>query len=278
MPYAPGTLSFRQDGPTRAERERARKASWDARRGTAHQRGYDSKWQKARRGYLAKHPLCVRCLDEDRVVPSTVVDHVQPHRGDKGLFWDSGNWQSLCGSCHDAKTAGEDRQALYMPAGLAPSRPPLVIVAGAPGSGKSTYVAGRAGAGDVVIDVDAIIAEQTGSAERVWTRPVLECALTERNARLRALAESEAERAWFIVTAARLEARRQWADALGACEIAVCYAAATECKARIVADWTRRNVWQEQSAAVDRWHAAFTYRAAETVVRTDSGAGAGRKL
>ncbi|WP_144469068.1 HNH endonuclease signature motif containing protein, partial [Bacillus pumilus] len=31
-----------------------------------------------------------------------------PHKGDKKLFWDSSNWQPLCASCHNRKTAKED--------------------------------------------------------------------------------------------------------------------------------------------------------------------------
>ena len=27
---------------------------------------------------------------------------VVPHKGDSAVFWDTGNWQSLCGSCHNA--------------------------------------------------------------------------------------------------------------------------------------------------------------------------------
>lgn len=75
---------------------------------TAHQRGYDSKWRKAREGFLAKHPLCVRCQANDVIEPATVVDHITPHRGDRSVFWDNQNWQPLCKSCHDRKTATED--------------------------------------------------------------------------------------------------------------------------------------------------------------------------
>lgn len=39
---------------------------------------------------------------------ATVVDHNIPHKGNKVLFWDVSNWQSLCKACHDAKTARED--------------------------------------------------------------------------------------------------------------------------------------------------------------------------
>lgn len=77
-------------------------------RETSAKRGYNSAWRRARAGYLAKHPLCVKCQAAGRVEPATVVDHIIPHRGDKELFWDKLNWQPLCKRCHDHKTATED--------------------------------------------------------------------------------------------------------------------------------------------------------------------------
>ena len=47
---------------------------------TAHQRGYDTRWARARAAYLVKHPLCVMCSKLGRVEPATVVDHIEPHR------------------------------------------------------------------------------------------------------------------------------------------------------------------------------------------------------
>lgn len=64
-------------------------------------RGYGSRWQKARDSWLKRHPLCKMHAELGAIVPATVVDHVIPHRGDKALFWDSTNWQSLCKECHD---------------------------------------------------------------------------------------------------------------------------------------------------------------------------------
>jgi 5-methylcytosine-specific restriction enzyme A len=82
--------------------------TYDNNRGTAAQRGYNSKWRKARLGYLKKHPLCVQCECEGKLTPATVVDHIIPHKGDKQLFWDKNNWQSLCAHHHSIKTAKED--------------------------------------------------------------------------------------------------------------------------------------------------------------------------
>ncbi|MCR8827199.1 HNH endonuclease [Photobacterium sp. TY 1-4] len=39
--------------------------------------------------------------------PATDVDHITPHKGDRRLFFDQSNWQSLCKSCHSRKTARE---------------------------------------------------------------------------------------------------------------------------------------------------------------------------
>lgn len=80
----------------------------ESNRGTAQERGYTKRWGRARAAYLAKHPLCVECLKDNRPVPATVVDHITPHKGDQSLFWDETNWQALCKTCHDAKTVRED--------------------------------------------------------------------------------------------------------------------------------------------------------------------------
>lgn len=107
MPHrAPTHKPMRRAAPVHASRDSTY---------TAAQRGYGSRWQKARAGWLASHPLCVMCERDGRVTEATVVDHVVPHRlawalasGDAGAiaaararFWDRDNWQSLCKAHHD---------------------------------------------------------------------------------------------------------------------------------------------------------------------------------
>ena len=81
----------------------------DRDRGTAHQRGYDARWEKERTVFLESNPLCVDHKKRGYIEVATVVDHIVPHKGDKQLFWDKLNWQPLCKPCHDRKTATEDR-------------------------------------------------------------------------------------------------------------------------------------------------------------------------
>jgi 5-methylcytosine-specific restriction enzyme A len=70
---------------------------------------YTYRWKKARAAYLREHPLCVICKRTGKIQVASVVDHKIPHRGNEELFWDAEhNWQSLCKSCHDSKTAKYD--------------------------------------------------------------------------------------------------------------------------------------------------------------------------
>lgn len=81
----------------------------DDQRPSARQRGYTRDWEKARTAWLIDHPFCVDCERETgRLVAGNVVDHKQPHRGNKDLFWDKRNWQTLCTPHHNRKTARDD--------------------------------------------------------------------------------------------------------------------------------------------------------------------------
>jgi 5-methylcytosine-specific restriction endonuclease McrA len=37
-----------------------------------------------------------------KIEAASVCDHIEPHKGDPGLFWDTSNIQTLCKSCHDS--------------------------------------------------------------------------------------------------------------------------------------------------------------------------------
>lgn len=85
---------------------RERKTRHDAKRPSARQRGYDAEWDKARAEYLAVYSSCRRCGQR-----ATTVDHVIPHKGNMTLFWDRGNWQSLCDHCHNSHKQAAERRA-----------------------------------------------------------------------------------------------------------------------------------------------------------------------
>ncbi|MCL4065331.1 HNH endonuclease [Pseudomonas sp. GX19020] len=77
----------------------------------------NSAWRNARLAHLSAEPICRYCrqagITNDGSLTAggarqadhrrrfLVVDHIVPHRGDLGLFWDRLNWQTLCPDHHD---------------------------------------------------------------------------------------------------------------------------------------------------------------------------------
>lgn len=89
-------------------------------RASAAARGYDARWQKVRKRYARRNPLCEPCRAEGRAVPLDVVDHVVPLAAG-GARLDPRNLQSMCNPCHGKKTEA-DRQKYpnaYEPQGAA---------------------------------------------------------------------------------------------------------------------------------------------------------------
>ncbi len=109
MPLAPQRLCpyCGSYGRVRCKCRRDSVKRYDRERGSASARGYGRRWQKARRIWLARYPLCAEHLRQGETAPAEVVDHIVPHKGNMKAFWDQSNWQSLCTTCHNAKTAKE---------------------------------------------------------------------------------------------------------------------------------------------------------------------------
>lgn len=60
-----------------------------------------------RRNVLQRDPICKIC----NRAPSTVADHIKPHKGVWALFVSMANLQGLCKMCHDEKTARDEAEA-----------------------------------------------------------------------------------------------------------------------------------------------------------------------
>lgn len=75
-------------------------------------RWYKTKeWQELRWEVLVDAVFtCKRCghVGQSR---DLVADHVMPHRGDRDLFFDRGNLQCLCATCHSRDKQREERRA-----------------------------------------------------------------------------------------------------------------------------------------------------------------------
>jgi len=70
-----------------------------------------ARWQKLRWSILVRGCFtCVMCGHIGNQTSQLVADHITPHRGDEGLFWDENNLQVLCKQCHDSAKAKQERQ------------------------------------------------------------------------------------------------------------------------------------------------------------------------
>jgi 5-methylcytosine-specific restriction endonuclease McrA len=96
MPSLPGTFRA-PHAPSREESSRA----YDQQRGSARERGYSRKWDKASISFLRKHRICEACEKAGVLQATEVTDHIVPHKGDMALFWDRSNWQACCRWHHD---------------------------------------------------------------------------------------------------------------------------------------------------------------------------------
>jgi 5-methylcytosine-specific restriction enzyme A len=73
-----------------------------------HFKWYDlPRWRKRSRAQLLKEPCCAYCLEKGLVVPATIADHIEPHRGNRTKFW-LGQLQSMCKHHHDSRKQQEE--------------------------------------------------------------------------------------------------------------------------------------------------------------------------
>lgn len=66
-------------------------------------------WRRLRSYKLAHSPLCEECMRQGRDTIATVVDHIRSRVKNPELSYSEDNLQSLCVSCHNRKTRGEQR-------------------------------------------------------------------------------------------------------------------------------------------------------------------------
>lgn len=259
-------------------------ASWGGVRGTRHERGYGSAWDKLRVRILERDMyLCQECKRQGRLTPLAVkpYDHAVDHIQAKAFGGSDhpSNLESLCSACHDAKSKKEAndtwsrRKPAYDEAGfpvwddhtrrwgysipdnVKPSGIPVMLVSGPPAAGKSTYIEANAKPGDTVIDFD-LICEAIGG--RKWeARPeIISKAFKMRDGAIHSLHRKTQGTCYLIVTAPTDAERRAWKQALGNVTLHLLRTPQDVCIARIKADPNRADAAERQIQAVKDWWSA----------------------
>jgi predicted kinase len=235
---------------------------------------HTKRWERKSKLQLKQFPLCVYCQKTGQIVPATVADHIEPHKGDYQKFW-FGELQSLCWSHHSSAKAKEEyygykrdigadgwpidprhpanRKNFSVPFDLEPSGIPVTLVCGPPASGKSTYVQQHKEVDDTVISLDECKVAVGG---RCWDQDknILRRAFLYRDNLLHGLAQRRSGRAWLIVGAPTQQERDAWCAVLGQCTVVVLDVEASICVERIRNDPARKHALPELVAAVTRWY------------------------
>jgi len=103
--------------PSRIARSADPVVEVELRRGSARERGYTTAWDKASKGHLDRHPLCVYCAmgawgQPPRDTAARLVDHLIPHQGDQVIFWAKRDWVSSCTPCHSGPKQSIEQRPL----------------------------------------------------------------------------------------------------------------------------------------------------------------------
>jgi 5-methylcytosine-specific restriction endonuclease McrA len=71
-------------------------------------------WQKIRAEQLRYEPWCRMHATKGKQVGASHVDHIRAHRGDRALFFDPANLQSLCVTCHNKVKQSHERSRFVL--------------------------------------------------------------------------------------------------------------------------------------------------------------------
>ncbi|WP_158625971.1 HNH endonuclease [Arsenicitalea aurantiaca] len=233
---------------------------------TTTERGYGWAWQKLRLLVLADEPLCRICREQGRITAAEEVDHIDgnAHNNDRE------NLRPLCRPCHLARTARDQAfsKHQFRPEWLKPSTIPLVIVCGAPASGKSTWVRSNSKVEDLIIDLDVIGSGLSGQTLHGWDKSKwLGPAIRARNEMLGDIGRSTDHwpRAWLIVSEPKAENRQWWWDKVQPERIVVLETLPDICMRRVRDDRARPQ--EPTREAIGKWWSEYERRPGDEIIR-----------
>ncbi|TWV80433.1 AAA family ATPase [Moraxella sp. VT-16-12] len=209
-------------------------------------------WRRLKDEILARDLYtCQHC---GRVGGQLELDHIVNTAN--GGTDDPSNLQILCHDCHKVKTQAESRDDTYvfMPDWLKPI-PNAILLFGPAGSGKSTW-AKQHGTGFVIIDLDEIIAKQTGKPIYVKDEYDFMQGVRLRNELLMQMTQDNTP-CIIILTGSTQKQRDWWIKQIKPHKVVIMDTPADECIRRIKADDRRPDdVKERHISSVHTWWGA----------------------
>lgn len=238
----------------RKENNSYRNKRYDRKRDPKIKKFYSSsQWQKVRDRYLKKNPLCEICEKKGRTKAAEVVHHKVEVKENFSKRLDIDNLMSLCKKCHQEVHAKNDTK--------------VIIVAGPPGAGKTTYVLNRKLSFDVMVDVDYLFRALTGM--EIYNKPdeVLPFVAEARDAVIERLKRpSEIMTAWVIGGYSSSDERKKKFNELNAESIKVIKPKKEVCFKRIKED-DRRSNNDKWKRLIDDWFQTYEQIEEDDIVR-----------
>lgn len=157
----------------------------------------------------------------------------------------------------------------YYPKLYKPLSIEVIMVVGAPASGKSTFVAKNKKQNDLVLDLDVIKSEISGKPlHSAHDERVFETALGLRNKRLESLqfAENKGQTLWFVVGAPDRYDRQKWKDLLRPSKVFVMQCYKKDSLPRIAQRKSETEL--QQTEAVERYFLSYEPMDNEIVINT----------
>lgn len=230
------------------------KSGW-ADKGSRHEHGYDSKWEKTTRIRILKRDdyLCQICAKSGVWTKATDVDHITPKS--RGGGDEDSNLQSLCKRCHRKKTRLERH---FPMSAIKPKPPNVILVCGPPGAGKTSYCHKHATDKSIIIDLDDII-EDLRKQQPNKKGDFVKEAISERNRLIDSLHHQAYDKAFVIISLPVLSDRQKWRQLLGG-ELVFIYQDMYICEKRIMSD-RKRNTFQKTVSldALRKWFKKYSY-------------------
>jgi 5-methylcytosine-specific restriction protein A len=219
-------------------------------------------WRDLRLKHLRKNPACLGCVEKGERTFADVCDHIVPI----SIHWqrrlDPDNLQSLCHPCHNRKRQKESRMGESV---LTHKR--VVLVAGPPGAGKTTYVREQMKSGDLVFDFDAVSSALSfGESHHTHAYHIPYILEVKKSLLNMLMMDSKALTMWVIATMPCSVERARFRRYYNA-EVVVLTTPASVCKNRIMSDTTRHeSAVRLLVPVVDEWWRSYISGDNETVI------------